>query len=284
MSQKNKLLLYIFSQSSKIVLHFTNVSMRLIMTTINTQSRRGVTIIELMVVFAIMGFLATVAVPNVFGVAEKTREKVDLLKLYYLRDALNRALLEDLDALTKFTPVKGANANNQHSNQIGSKQGAALFVIELHSGLPINVQGSHGKANNSTNICGMIGSNGTFYNALKEAQFEGVADIVRDRLAGNKYNFNSDTYTTTPYYDNNNKLDHRTAPTQPMFISRALNHGKTNENTRYTMSVQWSPGNEGFSVEVFLLPAGKQWNQAFKTDHGVCFSTYGKKGCAKSGK
>ena len=44
--------------------------------------------------FAIMGFLATVAVPKFFGVAEKTREKADLMKLYYLRDALNRALIE----------------------------------------------------------------------------------------------------------------------------------------------------------------------------------------------
>ncbi len=255
------------------------------MTNTNTKSRRGVTIIELMVVFAIMGFLATVAVPNVFGVAEKTREKVDLLKLYYLRDALNRALLEDLDAFTKYTPVtNGTNEKYTHIEKMKSNQGAALFVMELHSGLPTNVQGYHWNANASTNICGLIGSAGTFYEALVEARFEGVADIVRDRLAGNKYNFNSDTYTTTPYYNNDNKLDHRTAPTQPMFISRALNHGKANENTRYTMSVQWSPGNEGFSVEVFLLPAGKQWNQAFKTDHGVCFSTYGKKGCAKSGK
>lgn len=259
--------------------------MRLIMTNTNTKSRRGVTIIELMVVFAIMGFLATVAVPNVFGVAEKTREKVDLLKLYYLRDALNRALLEDLDAFQKYTPVTGANANNQHSDQIGSKQGAALFVIELHSGLPINVQGSHWNANNSTNICGLIGSAGTFYEALKEARFEGVADIVRDRLAGNKSNKNNvDTYTATAYVNQSNQTDYRTSPTQPMFVSRALNHGKVADNTRYTMSVQWSPGNEGFSVEVFLLPAGKQWNQAFKSDHGVCFSTYGKKGCAKSGK
>ena len=64
------------------------------------RSRKGITLIELMVTIAIMGFLVTVALPNVFGVAEKTREKVDLLKLYYLRDALNRALIEDLDALS----------------------------------------------------------------------------------------------------------------------------------------------------------------------------------------
>ena len=250
------------------------------------RSRKGITLIELMVTIAIMGFLVTVALPNIFGVAEKTREKVDLLKLYYLRDALNRALIEDLDALTKFTPVtNGSKKDYQNLNKIGSNQGAALFVIELHSDLPMNVQGYHKDANKTTNICGAIGSGGTFYNALKEAHFEGVADIVRDRLAGNKSNKNNvDTYIATDYVNQNNETDYRTYPIQPMFISRALTHGDSTSNTRYTMSVQWSPGNEGFSVEVFLLPNGKQWNQAFKTKHGVCFSTYGKKGCAKSGK
>ena len=258
--------------------------MRLIMTTINKQSRRGVTILELMVVFAIMGFLATVAVPNLFGVAEKTREKVDLMKLYYLRDALNKALIEDLDAFQKYTPVKNGNqAAYTHADKIGSNQGAALFVIELHSGLPINVQGAHSKANNSTNICGLIGSAGTFYDALKEARFEGVADIVRDRLANNKSNKNHvDTYKATAYVNANGDTDYRTSPIQPMFISRALNYGKIADNTRYTMSVRWSPGNEGYSVDVFLLPSNGDWQSAYKTDHGVCFSTLGRKGCKNS--
>ena len=293
MSQKSKFLLYIFTQSSKIVLHFQNVSMRLIMTNTNTQSRRGVTILELMVVFAIMGFLATVGVPKFFGVAEKTREKMDLMKLYYLRDALNRALIEDLDALEKYTPVpikSGKPEDYTHFDQIGSKQGAALFVIELHKDLQINVQGYHGKANSSTNICAYIGSGGTFYNALKEARFEGVADIVRDRLANNKSNKNNvDTYTAIGYHPNNDEtkpLDYRTAPVQPIFSSRALNHGKISDNTRYTMSVRWSPGQEGYSVEVFLLPSQssnqKDWQAAYKTDNGVCFSTYGRKGCKNS--
>ena len=244
------------------------------------RSRKGITIIELMVVFAIMGFLSTVALPKFFGVAEKTREKVDLMKLYYLRDALNRALIEDFDAFTKYTTTKnGDNAMYTHLDQIGANQGAALFVIELHNGLSINVQGYHKDANKNSNICGVIGSGGTFYNALKEAKFDGVADIIADRLAGNKFNFSSETYTTTPYINQNDKTDYRTAPKQPMFISRALNHGKEKTNTRYTMSVHWSPGSEGYSVEIFLLPNGKKWNQAYKSDNGTCFSTLGRKGC-----
>ena len=260
-----------------------------IMTTL--RSRKGVTIIELMVVFAIMGFLATVAVPKFFGVAEKTREKADLMKLYYLRDALNRALIEDMDAFSKYTPTqKNANTSDlatSLSTGLNSNKGATLFVIELHNELTLNVQGSHGKANEkignqSINICPMIGSGGTWFEALKEARFDGVADIIKDRLAGNKFDFNSSTYSATPYVNQNNKIDYRTAPKNPMFLSKALNHGKSNENTRYTMSVQWSPGNEGFSVEVFLLPNGKDWNQAYRSDNGICFSTYGRKGCAKS--
>ena len=266
--------------------------MRLIMTTTNTQSRRGVTIIELMVVFAIMGFLATVAVPKFFGVAEKTREKVDLMKLYYLRDALNKALIEDLDAFNNFSATADDKSKTDLTNTLDQglddkKRGATLFVIELHNGLTINVQGEHGSANNKYNICRLIGDGGTWYNALNEARFEGVADIIADRLPPkrNNYNHNSSTYSTTAYINSSGKTDYRTAPRNPIFISKALSQGKIADNTRYTMSVHWTPGSEGYSVEVYLLPhltnpQNGDWKKsAYKTDHGVCFSTLGRKGC-----
>ena len=104
-------------------------------------------------------------------------------------------------------------------------------------------------------------------------------EYVEYKEAKNNFDFNSSTYTTTSYVNQNNQTDHRTAPTQPMFISRALNAGKADTNTRYTMSVHWTPGSENFSVEVFLLPNGNNWKNAYKSDHGVCFSTLGKKGC-----
>jgi len=65
-----------------------------------------------------------------------------------------------------------------------------------------------------------------------------------------------------------------------MFISQALNKGQKDENTRYTVSVRWSDvNNPGGSLEVYLLPNGKNYNYAFYTDHGVCFSTLGDAGC-----
>ena len=285
--------------------------MRLIMTTINTQSRRGVTILELMVVFAIMGFLATVGVPKFFGVAEKTREKVDLMKLYYLRDALNKALIEDLDAFSKYTPTKesGATSSSELSKLdagLGSDQGASLFVIELHNAYTINVQGSHDQANNKAkikdnkgkviadnqdiNICKMIGNGGTWYNALNEARFEGVADIIAARLAKTESKGGA-TFTSVPYTKGSNTY-YRTAPIQPIFISQSLNsqRKKLGDNLRYTMSIHWTPGQEGYSVEVYLLPHqdknktnSSTWEtSAYKTDHGVCFSTLGRKGCKNS--
>lgn len=258
-------------------------------THIQNKRKRGFTLIELMVVITIMGIISAIAMPNIFGMIERSKEKVDLLKLYYLRDALNKALLENETALTNTVTAKKLNDNDWNKlvkkmdDGLKNIRGATLFVIEVHNGLTVNVQDSHSEANNSYNISSLIGTSGTWCNALKEAGFEGVADIVADRIKGT-YKKETDTYTSFEWYDDvKEKYWQRTAPKKPMFTSQALNKGKEKANTRYTMSARWSDvKHPGGSLEIYILPNGKNWDAAFRTDHGVCFSTYGDKGCAKS--
>ena len=258
------------------------------MNTIN--SKRGITLMELMVVIAIMGVLSSVAMPKLFGFGEKAREKIDLMKLYDLRNAINIALIEDSEAMSNYSPVQSQNDSTRNSfisklqNGLSSNGGAALFVIELRSDLSINVQGKHWNANNTYNICEMVGTDGTFYSALKTANFDGVADIIAARLSGNSWKSSGDTYTSKEYKNAENKSDYRTAPKKKLFQSRALNIGKYEDNTRYTMNVRWTDPDDPYSVEVFLLPQDGNWETAYRSDNGTCFSTYGNRGCSKKKK
>ena len=266
------------------------------MKTIN--SKKGITLMELMVVIAIMGVLSTVAMPKMFGAGERAREKIDLMKLYDLRNAINLALIEDIGAMETYDPVYGVNRAEQSNNlnyALSSDKGATLFVIELHQKYSINVQGSHNDANNSfkddkgknhiLNVCQMIGSEGTFYSALKQANFDGVADIIADRLSNNVNNYKNGGATYTAYpYTNKKGTFYRTTPIKPLFQSRALNSGKIDDNTRYTVSIRWTSPDDPYSVEVFLSPNGGTWETAYMSDNGTCFSTYGRKGCSSKKK
>lgn len=251
------------------------------MKTIN--SKRGITLMELMVVIAIMGVLSTIAVPKLFGAGEKAREKIDLMKLYDLRNAINLALIEDLDAMTKYTTIdpkaNKSSLNNTLQNGLAADQGATLFVIELHNQYSMNVQNSHKNANNTYNVSAMIGSDGTFYEALKMANFDGVADIIADRIH-NKHKSSKDTYTSQEW-KNQNGTWYRTTPRQPLFQSRALNVGKADSNTRYTVSIHWTDPGNPYSVEVYLSPNKGTYTSAYLSDNGTCFSTLGRRGCQK---
>ena len=251
-------------------------------------SKRGITLMELMVVIAIMGILSTVAVPKLFGAGEKAREKIDLMKLYDLRNAINLALIEDLDAMTKYTTIdpkkNKSTLNDKLANGLSNDVGATLFVIELHRDYAINVQNSHPNANPKYNVSAMIGYDGTFYEALKMANFDAVADIIADRIRdGNNYKSDKETYTSTEW-KNQRGTWYRTTPRRPLFQSRALNVGKVDTNTRYTVSLHWTDPGNPYSVEVFLNPNGGTYKTAYLSDNGTCFSTYGRKGCRNSKK
>jgi prepilin-type N-terminal cleavage/methylation domain-containing protein len=264
------------------------------------KKKSGFTLIEVMVVITVMGLLAMIGVPNLMGLIEKSREKIDVLKLYYLRDALDRALVESETALTNSPYISGEKDADKKkelidklNTSLAGQSGVALFVIELKGGIEANIQGAHSSANNSVNMCQLIGNGGTWYNALKEAGFEGVADIVAVRLQtkddnGLKdYAKKNDLSNESYYVKKDAQGWSRTIPKKPIFISKAMNEGKVKDsNYRLTMSFQWTGGNASSrSVEVALLPNGKQMRDnkgagsAFRTDHGVCFSTYGPSGC-----
>lgn len=249
----------------------------------STASKRGFTLIEVMVVIIIMGLLAGIAVPIALGAIERSRENIDRMKLFYLRDALNRALVENEDALYNSAFVSTGDKATENlaklRNSLKSASGVALFVIEVKNGVSINVQGSHGSANNSVNMCQLIGNGGTWYDALRESGFEGVADIVESRLKNTDYSKLDQSNTT--YSASKDGSFWRTYPKNPMFISRALNQGDCTGNYRLTMNFRWTGGNESSrSVEVALLPnSGNMDNKAFATEHGVCFSTEGNSAC-----
>lgn len=262
----------------------------------------GFTLVEVMIVIVIMGVLAGIAVPKLFGIVERSRENIDRLKLFYLREALNRALIENENALSN---SEFAQSNSKKLDSLLSAEtGVALFVIEMKKTASVNVQAEHNDANKDANMCRLIGTEGTWYDALNESGFEGVADIVKYRLdTKNNGNIKEDVKkngksrdTFTIKEDGSN---YRTYPNNPMFISQVLNTGvsgdlKNNKNQggsktnyRLTMSIQWTGGDpNSHSVEVALLPNGGKMREsdgegeAFLSEHGVCFSTYGDIGCA----
>lgn len=274
-------------------------------------TKLGFTMIEIMVVIVILGVLAGIGVPKVVGFTEKTKEKADLMKLFYLRDALNKAVVINGEALYNSAFLSTGSDSTQKQNRdklkraLENESGVSLFVIEMKAGAAMNVQASHGSANNSSNMCDLIGNEGTWYDALKEARFEGVADIVAFRLktknnGGIKTDVENNGKNHSTFTIKEDGSNWRTYPNSPMFISSELNYGKSagldkitsqgNNKTNYrlTMSFQWTGGKESsHSIEVALLPNGAKMRNksngkggAFLTDRGICFSTYGPIGCA----
>ena len=229
------------------------------------------------------------AIPKCTDLIEKTRERVDLLKFYYLRDALDRALYED-DAFRVDESVtcgqRGGNSNKEPSKNnkdslarwLATEEGVSLFIIEMHSSMKVNYQGENQKrTKDGQSMCGLLYSEGFWAEAFKSAGFGAVADIVKARA-------NGDNFTAYPgdYYVEKDKTTgwNRTYPKTPIFNSKVLNSDKSvcgNVNldcgqSRYSMKARWTGGNEkSHSLEVFLARDGS--NKPLKSRFGTCFST-----------
>lgn len=109
--------------------------------------RRGFTLIEIMVVIVIMGILAAVAVPNLFGAVERSKEKADLQYLFYIKKAFERNYVEneasDGSATTSesMSTATGIGGKNQPSataeTYLKQARGVVLFQLGINKGLSI---------------------------------------------------------------------------------------------------------------------------------------------------
>ena len=127
--------------------------------------KHGFTMIEIMVVIVILGVLAGVGAPRLLNYTERVKEKADMMKLYYLRDALNRALIESEVALYQSSFVSGgdsaATANLQKlKDALKSETGVDLFVYELRPDFYTNIQENHSTINSGSEMSKIVGTSG----------------------------------------------------------------------------------------------------------------------------
>lgn len=249
-----------------------------------SKKKAGFTIVELMVVIVIINLLAGVGVPKLTDLIERTRQNVDLMRLYHLRDALNRALYEgDVYATDEKVGTSGCKdvSKSNIDKYLSDAKGMLLFVVEQNGTWPANYQGS-GVGAGTNNMCGLMVAGGFWNTAFHDAGWGAIADIINARAHGNDFN----TYAKSSYTAY--KLSNgwwRTYPTKPLFISRFMNNDRsTGDNqTRFAMKMQWHGMNpQSHSLEVFFAEDSKTWEQSLLSRQGVCFSTYGPAGCKRS--
>ena len=251
----------------------------------------GFTIVELMVVIIIVNLLSGVAIPKLTDMIERSKQKIDLMTLYLLRDAINRHMYES--DLFSVANAEDTTYAKKLSTLLTDGGGATLFIMELHSVMPANFQGNREDKNN--NVSELMCKGGFLKDVFDEAGMGAIGDIVaqRYRYPGSKADSiqGNSRFIATTVSNGANKNYVRTYPTKPVFLSKALNNASSysGENQyRVGFKLQWTDKKpEKNSIEVFIgkeKTSGSEgrWDSALLTCQGVCFSTYGARGCKKS--
>ncbi|WP_407451588.1 hypothetical protein [Fibrobacter sp.] len=242
-----------------------------------------------MVVIIIVNLLSGIAIPKCTDLIEKSREKVDLLKFYYLRDALDRALYED--DVTRIDTTQGSkcgstiNNANTLSNWLEEEKGVSLFIIELHDKFPPNYQAeNNSRTKDNHNMCGLLSTDGFWSQAFRDAGFGAVADIVYARAKGAKNDNDFKKYPgdyvvkkETGAGSNGNETWTRTYPKTPLFNSKVLNgdplaKSGNNGQNRYSFKIRWTNCDKNtHSLDVFLAKDGS--TNVLTSRLGTVFST-----------
>ena len=250
----------------------------------------GFTLVELMVVIIIINLLSGVAIPKCTDLIEKSRERVDLLKFFYLRDALDRALYED--NVTRIDETEGSkcgtsgfNNANTLSNWLAEEQGVSLFVIELHDKFPPNYQAENkNRTKDNHNMCGLLSTDGFWSQAFRDAGFGSIVDIIyaraKDAKTDNDFKKYPGDYVVkkeTGAGTNKNETWYRTYPKTPLFESKVMNgdplaaSGNNGQN-RYSFKIRWTNCDpNSHSLDVFLAKDGS--TNVLTSRLGTVFST-----------
>lgn len=236
-----------------------------------SKKNTGFSLIEIMVVIVILGILSTVAVPKLFGVVERSRERLDLIKLWNIKKAVERNLVGH--DYSVFTSISGATTGNWGSlckesctldMYLKDKSGMTLFGVDVAQTTPRYRKGT---ANMDESY-----QNGFLADVLKESGFEVMARCLLGRGGTGGL---------------------RTCSQKP-FESRSLNT-KISEggvaathNGTYSVKIKWqNVGTKKENGQNVSYPASKDvivwiggdWNDAGRGKYGTCFSTLGDSAC-----
>jgi len=215
--------------------------------------KKGFSLIEIMVVIVIMGILASVGVPKLFGTIEKTKEKNDLVWLYHIRDAFDRALVQE-GALENFLTKNENGQENKGlktvTHLLNDKAGMIAFQYKMQLG----------SKPGSRNIIRYCQGDLTDQSAYQPGSllFDALAELGLGKIIA-----------TMPSAGNINNMEWNFQ----MFTSKAMNDGDNKQ-----IRIRFKNGSHGKtdlvpSDPTIMVWVGGDYNKPYKGKYGTCFST-----------